>query len=74
MAIEMLDAVEIARQFHEAYERLAPSFGYETRTVTRTFDKNSPNGKLMIAVCGEICLKIERESFDAGFKMGLRES
>lgn len=24
-------ADELARQFHEAYERLAPEFGYETR-------------------------------------------
>ena len=48
------DALTLAQQFHEVYERLAPSFGYETRTETRKFDPESPNGKLMVAVCGEI--------------------
>jgi len=43
-----------ARQFHEAYERLAPEFGYTTRTDTREFDPTSPNGQLMIAVLKEV--------------------
>lgn len=47
-------SAELARKFHDAYERLAPSFGYETRKDTRAFDPESPNGKLMIAVCAEI--------------------
>ena len=45
------DAEAMARRFHETYERLAPQFGYETRADTREFDPESPNGKLMIAVC-----------------------
>lgn len=49
-----LPATEMARLFHETYERLAPSFGYETRADTKAFDPESPNGKLMIAVCGEV--------------------
>ena len=49
-----VDAVAAARKFHDAYERLAPSFGYETRTETRLFDPDTPNGKLMVAVCGEV--------------------
>jgi hypothetical protein len=44
----------LARLFHDSYERLAPQFGYETRNDTREFDPASTNGKLMIAVCGEI--------------------
>lgn len=44
----------LAKRFHEIYESLAPEFGYETREETRDFDKNSPNGKLMIATCREI--------------------
>lgn len=44
----------IARQFHDAYERLAPDFGYVTKLDTRKFDPYSKNGKLMIAVCGEV--------------------
>lgn len=45
---------QLARNFHAAYEHLAPSFGYETRKETRTFDPESANGKLMIAVCAEL--------------------
>jgi hypothetical protein len=45
---------KLARRFHETYERLAPSFGYETRTETRQFDPTTPNGRLMIAVCTEL--------------------
>lgn len=44
----------LARQFHDTYEALAPSFGYETREGTRIFDPESPNGKLMVAVCAVI--------------------
>ena len=44
----------LAKRFHDTYERLAPSFGYETRTETREFDPDSPNGRLMIAVCAEV--------------------
>ena len=40
-----------AELFHDTYERLAPSFGYETREDTKLFDPESKNGKLMMAVC-----------------------
>ena len=46
--------LDLAKRFHEVYERLAPSFGYETRQETRAFDPDSANGKLMTAVCAEI--------------------
>lgn len=52
--ISAVTATEFAIRLHEAYERLAPSFGYETRTETRDFDPNSANGRLMIAVCEEL--------------------
>ncbi|WP_439448682.1 hypothetical protein [Stenotrophomonas sp. ATs4] len=45
-----MDVEQRAREFHEAYERLAPQFGYETRPETREFDPYSPNGRLMMAV------------------------
>lgn len=48
------EAQHMARMFHEAYERLAPEFGYATREDTRTFDPESPNGLLMTAVCAEL--------------------
>ncbi len=47
----MITALQLATEFHEAYERLAPYFGYETRPETRTFSPSSANGQLMIAVC-----------------------
>ena len=49
-----MDALHLAILFHHAYERLAPSVGYDTRVETRIFDPESPNGKLMLAVCAEI--------------------
>ena len=45
---------DLARRFHDVYERLAPEYGYTTRTDTREFDPQSNNGRLMIAVCGEV--------------------
>ena len=47
-------ALALAKQFHDTYERLAPKYGYETRPDTRQFDADSPNGRLMVAVCREI--------------------
>jgi hypothetical protein len=49
-----LGSGEVARLFHETYERLAPDFGYETRQDTRQFDPESANGRLMIAVCASL--------------------
>ncbi|MET3837471.1 hypothetical protein ABIB58_002827 [Brevundimonas sp. UYEF29] len=48
------DALRLATRFHETYERLAPSFGYETRQDTKEFDPESPNGRLMVAVCADL--------------------
>lgn len=53
---------ELARRFHETYERLAPEYGYETREDTKAFDPESPNGKLMIAVCKEITKPTDGET------------
>jgi hypothetical protein len=70
----MISGLKLAEQFHEAYERLAPSFGYETRTDTRKFDPDSKNGKLMIAVCLEVGHALETAAFKAGFDQGLLEA
>ncbi len=72
-SFKMVSGLELARRFHEVYERLAPSFGYETRKETKLFDPTSPNGKLMTAVCQECGDEIDRQSFQAGFQAGLRE-
>ncbi len=49
---------QLAKLFHETYERLAPHFGYETRQETaiawEAIPATSPNKRLMIAVCREL--------------------
>ena len=49
-------AEEVARKFHEAYEELAPSFGYETREESRVTWVEVPgnNKALMIAVVSKL--------------------
>ena len=59
-------ALALARQFHDTYERLAPSHGYETRPDTRDFDPDSPNGRLMTAVCKEILTNFDTSNIPAG--------
>jgi hypothetical protein len=46
----------LAQAFHEAYERLAPQFGYRTREASAKPWHEVPenNRRLMIAVCREI--------------------
>ncbi len=63
-------AIELAKQFHDAYEKLAPSFGYETRHDTKQFDPETPNGKLMAAVCREVCEPLEIQAYKAGVLRG----
>jgi hypothetical protein len=53
---------QVAREFHEVYERLAPWFGYSTRAETKEFDPESPNGRLMIAVVAEVVGKLIAEN------------
>ena len=49
---------EMARRFHETYERLAPLFGYETRKESAVPWKHEPekNKALMIAVCNDVLM------------------
>jgi regulator of replication initiation timing len=49
-----MSALELAVLFHVIYERKSAEFNYVTRQDTRIFDPESPNGKLMLAVCDEI--------------------
>jgi hypothetical protein len=48
------NGLELAKKFHELYEKNAHNYGYETRKETREFNEDTPNGKLMIAVCEQI--------------------
>jgi len=52
----MGDAERIAKHFHQAYERLAPSFGYETRKASAKpwEDVPLPNRQLMTAVVADL--------------------
>lgn len=49
-------AEDLARRFHETYERLAPQYGCETRDASAKPWDEVPmdNRRLMIAVCAEI--------------------
>lgn len=49
----MREAERLAQRFHEVYEELAPTYGYETREASRKPWAQVPekNRRLMIAVC-----------------------
>ena len=55
----------MARMFHDLYERLAPSFGYETREDTKAFDPQSKNGRLMVEVCGQVAAALRKRVEEA---------
>ena len=57
---QAIDPEWIARLLHKTYERLAPKYGYETRTETKIFDPKSDNGRLMIATCLVISERIRK--------------
>lgn len=57
---ELPEPEELAASFHEIYERLAPSFCYETRKETKDFDAATPNGQLMIYTCREILALLKK--------------
>jgi predicted RNA-binding protein Jag len=56
-----MTAEELARFFHETYERLAPEYDYETKPESRTAWEDVPetNRKLMIATAGEVLKALE---------------
>lgn len=56
---EAMEAAELAKVFHETYERLAPTFGYATRIESaKPWEQVPPTNKdLMVAVCQEIISK-----------------
>ena len=55
----IVTGTQMAKDFHNWYEELAPEFGYETRDETKELDFDSPNGKLMLAVCERIIEKYQ---------------
>lgn len=59
--------IELAKLFHDTYERLAPEYGYKTREDTKEFDPFSPNGRLMI----EVCRIVGNKSYTLGMMKGV---
>jgi hypothetical protein len=57
----MMTAEELAKLFHETYEKLAPNYGYTTRRSSAVpwEDVPEPNKSLMIAVAKRVLEKIE---------------
>jgi len=62
-------AEQLARLFHETYERLAPEYGYETRPETaipwEQIPDDNRNKRLMIAVAGEVLHHIQLDEMRA---------
>ena len=56
------EILEITKEFHDKYEKLASEYTYETREDTKVFDINSNNGKLMYATVNEIVSPILKEN------------
>lgn len=63
-AIDALGAEQLARLFHETYERLAPAFGYTTRQESAVPWPEVPakNQLLMIATAHEVLRQIDQEA------------
>lgn len=55
--------IELARFFHETYERSAPTYGCETHP--QIFSPLSTHGQLMIAVCAEVLDKLDESQDEA---------
>jgi hypothetical protein len=68
----MIHAEELARLFHESYERLAPAYGYQTRKESAVAWQEVPanNKQLMIAVAGEV-LQLLRQQEQAAIAANL---
>jgi hypothetical protein len=51
-----MEFIEVAKAFHEAYERLAPTFNYRTRSETAVAWEELPENsrQLVEAVCKEV--------------------
>lgn len=58
-----MTAEELARLFHDTYERLAPAFDYETRRESAVAWEDVPlnNRALMIATAQQVLTALEAE-------------
>jgi hypothetical protein len=65
---------QLAQLFHETYERLAPSHGYETREASAKpwADVPESNKALMIATCREVLTALLDDDMDDGWRIVTR--
>ncbi len=58
-----MNAEQLAKFFHDTYERLAPDYSYETRKDSSVeWDRVPENNKrLMIAVADEVLAKLQEK-------------
>lgn len=56
------EILEITKNFHDTYEKLASEYAYKTREDTKVFNINSNNGKLMYTTVNEIVNPILKEN------------
>jgi len=68
--IDVLAAEQLAKLFHEMYERLAPQFGYKTRDDSAAGWEKVPeiNRTVMLATCEEVLRKLDQ---DPGEKLAM---
>lgn len=53
----MITAEQLAKLFHDTYERLAPEFGYETRPESATsWDQVPDNNKHLMVATAEVVI------------------
>ena len=66
-----MDADKLAQKFHETYEALAPSFGYETREESRKTWEEVPekNRNLMVAVCRVVLGELQKENANEAIRV-----
>ena len=62
---DVLTAENLARRFHETYEALAPSFGYETRPESaKPWVDVPPNNRALMVATADVLLdemEVERD-------------
>lgn len=63
---------DLAREFHETRQRLAPAFG--VLVLGEKFDPESPIGELLIAVIEKIADRIDAERHDASHLLQLPDA
>lgn len=72
LEVSPLGALALARRFHEAYERLAPQYGYTTRPESAVPWERVPesNRRLMVAVCAEMLSALAPAASSGGAPAG----